>query len=563
MSVLLNEAFLFGLFGGLGLFLYGMKIMSEGLQKLAGERMRKILAALTNNRIMGTLVGIGVTTIIQSSSATTVMVVGFVNAGLMNLMQAIGVVLGANIGTTVTAQIIAFKITKYALPAIGFGVMLMLFCRKKRTYSYVGEALLGFGMLFFGLTIMRDAFDPFKTSEQFRQFFLLIGDNLLLGVLVGAIMTVIVQSSTAVIAITLALASSGLLTFESSVALILGENIGTTVTANLAALGTNLAARRTALAHFLFNVIGVAYMLVLFPVFLQIITAITPGDPNLILQTQAQADAFGMRVGDNPYIARHIANTHTLFNIINTLIFLPIIGILAKLTTILIRGKDEISEYHLKYIDTRVLNTPPIALGQARSETRRMGQICLEMVDETTLYLKEPNEKRLEGLIKKEEMVDLLQRDITNFLVALSQQPISSQTSKDIASLMHMVNDFERIGDYCEKIWLLAQRKQQQKIIFSEIADNDIADMAQKTRDFLTLIVSALERNDVSVMDKAEFMERAINQTEETYRNGHIARLNTGECAVQPGLIFIDMLHSFEKIGDHTFNVTKALVGRK
>ncbi|WP_305045623.1 Na/Pi cotransporter family protein [Geoalkalibacter sp.] len=563
MSILLNEAFLFGLFGGLGLFLYGMKIMSEGLQKLAGERMRKILAALTNNRIMGTLVGIGVTTIIQSSSATTVMVVGFVNAGLMNLMQAIGVVLGANIGTTVTAQIIAFKITKYALPAIGFGVMLKLFCRKNRTYSYVGEALLGFGMLFFGLAIMRDAFDPFKTSEQFRNFFLLIGDNLLLGVLVGTIMTVIVQSSTAVIAITLALATSGLISFEASVALILGENIGTTVTANLAALGTNLAARRTALAHFLFNFIGVAYMLVLFPVFLQVITAITPGDPNLILQTQAQADAFGMRVGDNPYIARHIANTHTLFNVINTLIFLPIVGLLAKLTTVIIRGKDEVAEYHLKYIDTRVLNTPPIALGQARSETRRMGQICLEMVEETTLYLKDPNEKRLDTLVKKEEMVDLLQRDITNFLVALSQQPISSQTSKDIASLMHMVNDFERIGDYCEKIWLLAQRKQQQKIIFSEIADNDIADMAQKARDFLALIVSALDRGDVSVMEKAEFMERTINQTEETYRNGHIARLNTGECAVQPGLVFIDMLHSFEKIGDHTFNVTKALVGRK
>ncbi|MDO3379941.1 Na/Pi cotransporter family protein [Geoalkalibacter halelectricus] len=565
LSVLLDQTFIFKLVGGLGLFLFGMKIMSEGLQKLAGDRMRKILAALTNNRFMGTLVGIGVTTIIQSSSATTVMVVGFVNAGLMNLTQAIGVVLGANIGTTVTAQIIAFPITKYALPAIGIGVFLRLFCRKKRERAYFGEALLGFGLLFFGLTIMREAFDPLRTSEEFRNFFLLIGDNLLLGVLIGAIMTMIVQSSTAVIAITLALASSGLLTFEASVALILGENIGTTITANLAAVGTNLAARRTALAHFLFNAIGVAYMLVLFPAFLQVISAITPGDADFVLQTQAQADAFGqgLREGDKPYIARHIANTHTLFNIINTLIFLPLVGILAKLTTVIIRGEDALQEFHLKYIDTRVLNTPPIALGQARSETKRMGQICLEMVEETTEFLRDNDRKHIETLEKKEEIVDLLQKEVTNFLVALSQQSVSSQMHKEIASLMHMVNDLERIGDYCEKIWLLGLRKQDQKIVFSDIADQEIADIAQKTREFLAFIISAVERGDTSVMEKAEFFEKAINKAEELYRNGHIARLNTGECAVLPGLVFIDMLHSFEKIGDHTFNVTKALVGRK
>jgi phosphate:Na+ symporter len=247
MSVLFSQTVIFGLFGGLGLFLFGMKIMSEGLQKVAGDRMRQILAALTNNRIIGTLVGLGVTTIIQSSSATTVMVVGFVNAGLMSLVQAIGVVLGANIGTTVTAQIIAFKITKFALPAIGLGTGLKLFSRNKR-WMYIGEVILGFGILFFGMQIMKDAFGPVKGSEELRNLLLLIGDNHLLGVLVGAIMTVIVQSSSASIGITLALASSGLLTFEASVAIILGENIGTTVTANLAAIGTNLAARRTALA---------------------------------------------------------------------------------------------------------------------------------------------------------------------------------------------------------------------------------------------------------------------------------------------------------------------------
>jgi phosphate:Na+ symporter len=562
MSVLFSQTVIFGLFGGLGLFLFGMKIMSEGLQKVAGDRMRQILAALTNNRIIGTLVGLGVTTIIQSSSATTVMVVGFVNAGLMSLVQAIGVVLGANIGTTVTAQIIAFKITKFALPAIGLGTGLKLFSRNKR-WMYIGEVILGFGILFFGMQIMKDAFGPVKGSEELRNLLLLIGDNHLLGVLVGAIMTVIVQSSSASIGITLALASSGLLTFEASVAIILGENIGTTVTANLAAIGTNLAARRTALAHFLFNVIGVTYMLILFPLFIKIVTAITPGEPDFIIQTQQQATSLAAAIGDKPYIARHIANTHTLFNVLNVLIFLPLVGVLAKLTTLVIRGKEEEMEFHLKYIDNRVLNTPPIALGQARAETKRMAQLSLDMVDDTVLFLMDGDEKRIKPLEKKEEMVDILQKEITDFLVALSQKSITPETSKDIASMMHMVNDLERVGDHCENLWQLGLRKKSQKVIFSETALVEIKELSDKTREFLAFVISALERRDATIAQKADYMEEAIDQMEAVLRNNHITRLNTGECAVLPGLIFIDMLHNFEKIGDHTHNVSKAIVGAK
>ncbi|MFA5517505.1 MAG: Na/Pi cotransporter family protein [Desulfuromonadales bacterium] len=562
MSVFFSQSLLFGLIGGLGLFLFGMKIMSEGLQKIAGDRMRQILAALTKNRVIGTLVGLGVTTVVQSSSATTVMVVGFVNAGLMSLVQSIGVILGANIGTTVTAQLIAFKITQYALPAIGIGAGLKLFSRSKK-WMYVGEILLGFGILFFGLSTMKDAFDPIKGSEAFRNFFLLIGDNLLLGVLIGAILTVLVQSSSATIGLTLALATSGLLTFEASVALILGENIGTTITANLAAIGTNLAARRTALAHFLFNFIGVAYMLVFFPFFLQIITAITPGNPEFLVQTQQQAASLGASIGDKPFIARHIANTHTLFNIINTIVFLPLVGLLAKLTTYLIRGKDEDIEFHLQHIDNRVLNTPPIALGQARAETRRMAQICLEMLDETILFMQDMDEKRIALLEKKEDAVDRLQREITDFLVALSQKSITQETSKDIASMMHMVNDLERVGDHCENLWRLTLRRKSQKVIFSEIADNEISELGGKTREFLFFVIGALERQDKTIKQKSHDMEEGIDQLEAQLRNNHIGRLNTGECGVQQGLIYIDMLHNFEKIGDHTYNVTKAIIGVK
>lgn len=562
LDILLNQKLVFGLVGGLGLFLFGMKIMSEGLQKVAGDRMRKILGALTNNRVVGTLVGLAVTAIIQSSSATTVMVVGFVNAGLMSLVQSIGVILGANIGTTVTAQLIAFKITKYALPAIGLGAGLKLFA-SSRKWVYIGEILLGFGILFFGLQIMEQSFAPLKTSQEFRDIFLMVGDHPLLGVLIGALLTMLVQSSSATIGITIALACTGLISFQASVALVLGENIGTTITANLAAIGTNLAARRTAFAHFLFNFLGVAYMLILMPVFIKFVNSMTPGDADFIIQTQQQASILGGAIGDKPYIARHIANVHSMFNIVNTIIFLPIVGLLAKLTTVIIRGKDEEMEFHLKYIDNRVLNTPPIALGQAKAETRRMGTLALENLEETLLFLKDGNEKRIPVLEQKEELIDLLQKEIINFMVALSQKSISSDTSREIASMMHMVNDLERVGDHCENLWRLGHKKNIQKAGFSDTGEIELVQIGESTRDFLEFVLAGLAREDKTILEKARHMEDNVDLLEETMRNNHISRLNTGECSVMPGLVFIDMLHNFEKIGDHTYNVAQAVVGEK
>jgi phosphate:Na+ symporter len=535
-----------------------MKIMSEGLQKVAGDRMRKILAALTNNRFIGTFVGLAVTAIIQSSSATTVMVVGFVNAGLMSLTQSIGVVLGANIGTTVTAQLLAFKITQFALPAIGLGTGLKLFSTSKR-WSYIGEILLGFGILFFGLATMKEAFEPLKSSVEFQNFFLRVGDNHLLAILLGALLTVIVQSSSATIGITLALATAGLLSFEASVALILGENIGTTITANLAAIGTNRAARRTALAHFLFNFIGVAYMVLLFPLFIHFIDRITPGDADFVVNSQAVAQQMGVALGDKPFIARHIANTHTFFNIVNTLIFLPLVGWLARLTTVIIPGREEAAEFHLKYIDNRVLNTPPIAFGQARSETRRMAQLTLEMFDDTVSMFHNLDEKRLGVLEKKEETVDRLQKEITDFLVALSQQSITRKMSEDVAWMMHMANDLERIGDHCENLWKLFLRQKDQKIVFSENAVLELLELTGKIREFFSFAIDALEREDTSIGPKSTYLAGVIHDLDEDLRVNHIGRLNTGECSVNQGLLFIDMLHHFAKIGDHIFNVTKAI----
>jgi len=295
------------------------------------------------------------------------------------------------------------------------------------------------------------------------------------------------------------------------------------------------------------------------------ISSITPGDADFVLQSQQDVDALGggMSIGDKPYIARHIANTHTMFNIVNTIIFLPLVGILAKLTTFLIRGREEEMEFHLKYLDNRVLNTPPIALGQARSETKRMAQVSLEIFDETMLFLKDDDPKRISGLEKKEELIDLLQKEITDFLVALSQKSISQETSKEIASMMHMVNDLERVGDHCENLWQLGMRKRDQKVIFSEIAMGELDELSKTTRDFLSFAIESFEKGDATIMPRAEVMEEEIDQQERVLRNNHINRLNTGECGVLPGLIFIDMLHNFEKIGDHTYNVSEAICGEK
>ncbi len=356
-----------GVAGGLGLFLYGMKLMSEGLQKVAGNKLRAFLEKLTANRVVGTMAGASVTAVLQSSSATTVMVVGFVNAGLMDLMQALSVVLGANVGTTITAQLIAFKVGALAKPAIGLGVFMRLFIKDKKI-QYYGEVILGFGLLFTGLALMKGSFVPLKHSEPFRQAFIYFSGNPLLAVLAGALLTVIVQSSSATIGITIALATTGLIDFYAACAFVLGENIGTTITANIAAIGTNATARRAAFGHFLINILGVAYMLLFLKLFMVGVDFLTPGDPNFI-------NSEGIR----PDIDRHIANLHTGFNIANMIIFLPVLHILAKICEKIIKGTDE-KQYRLLYLDDRLIDTPSFAVSQALKEIERMAGISIEML---------------------------------------------------------------------------------------------------------------------------------------------------------------------------------------
>jgi phosphate:Na+ symporter len=556
----INQPLLFGLIGGLGLLLFGMKIMSEALQKIAGDHLRRLFATLTNNRLMGIFTGAAVTAIVQSSNATAVMVVGFVNAGLMSIAQALGVLLGANIGTTVTAQLLAFDVGHYALPAIGVGSGLKLLCSNRR-WSQFGEIVLGLGILFFGLTIMKGAFVPIKDNASLHEFLLLISQNQLFAVALGALLTVLIQSSSVTIGLTLVLAGNGLLPFDLCIVLILGENIGTACSANIASLKTNLAARRAALAHLLFNLVGVAYILLCFPYFLHLVDFLTPGDPEFVLNTPQLAAQFGAALGDKPFIARHIANSHTLFNLINALVFLPLLSWVARFTTLLIKGRLTAESFHLQYLDSRVLNTPILAISQAQLETLRMAHLGLRVFDQTLLLLPGYKEDQVSRLRSEENSLDMMQREITEFLVKLSQQSITREVSRQAAGLMHIVNDLERLGDHCEDLRRLFVARIDRQIEFSEAAIEELEDITTRTREFLFLAVSAIDDETESLNMEGEGRAAAIFELEEDLRNNHIHRLSTGECSTAQGLLFIDILHHVGKIGEHVGNISRGIRG--
>lgn len=546
--------------GGLGMFLFGMKLMSEGLQKVAGDRLRSFLEMVSANRLIGALVGMGVTAVVQSSSLTTVTVVGFVNAGLMNLSQAVGLILGANVGTTVTAQIIAFQVTNLALAGMFFGMILKVFSRRRK-WQYVGEVILGLGLLFYGMEIMKNGFKPLRTHPEFIQFFTSFDatdlGGILLCVLTGTVLTMILQSSSATIGITIALASQGLLNLPGSVALILGDNIGTTITAQLAAIGSNLTAKRAARAHALFNILGVAYMVLLFHPFIGLVEWVTSlmhvGPPELVLNNE------------KPNIARYIANAHTLFNVVNAVIFLFLLPFLIKVTIKLTPGRDE--EKFLddlgrtRYLDSKFIDNPSVALAEAHDETVRMGQIAQQMFDDVTNVLFNRKLQPLTRWRRSEDALDRLQRQITDFLVQVSQSSITEMESRELASLLRMVNNIERIGDSVENLAELIEEMIENNLNLTDDGVNDYREIRRKVEDFLELIVRSMLERDRDVMEMARQMEDNIDEMRERMRDNHVNRLRNGICTVDPGLVFVDMLNNFEKIGDYCFNIAQAVAG--
>lgn len=527
---------LFGIFGGLGLFIFGIFIMGEGLQKLAGDKIRTILGKLTNKSLMGLGVGAGVTSLIQSSSATTVLVVGFVNAGLMTLMQAVGVIFGANIGTTITGQLIAFKLTKYALPILGVGSFIYLFSKRKKTKD-LGETIFGFGALFLGLSIMGAAVKPLGDSVFAQTLFVNFSQNPLLGILAGALMTAVVQSSSVTTGIVITLGLSNLITLNAAIPLILGANIGTCVTAGLASIKTNISAKRAAAVHVIFNIVGAGIALLLMPIYLKIVT-FTSTD-----------------------IARQIANTHTLFNVVNAFIFLPFIPLFVVLIKKIIPGKDIEITRGPKYIERHLLTTPSIALSATLKEMRRMAKLTKDMINDAMEGFYENKRGSLEKVDQKERVVDDLQTAITNYLVELTQKDLSKEQSEKIPSLLHTVNDIERIGDHAENLVELAERKIDEKLVFSDHAIKELKQMHQKVNKMLDTTVTALKSESIEEAKKILKIEREINKMTLEFRDSHIRRLNRGKCKVLSGIVFLDIIMNFEKIGDHLNNVGQAVKG--
>ncbi|MDI3481287.1 MAG: phosphate:Na+ symporter [Tepidanaerobacteraceae bacterium] len=525
----------FTLFGGLGLFIYGMKLMGDGLEKAAGDRLKYLLELLTRNRLMGVLVGVLVTSIIQSSSATTVMVVGFVNAGLMDLMQAIGVIMGANIGTTMTAQLIAFKFTKIALPAIGIGVAVHLFAKHK-TQKSLGQVILGFGLLFFGMQTMEVALKPLAKMPEFISFMSNFGKTPLLGVAVGFLTTGLIQSSSATIGILQALADQGVVNISIALPILFGDNIGTCVTALLSSIGTNITARRAALLHLIFNTVGTIIFLLILPL-IQIVVIHTSSDP-----------------------VRQIANAHTIFNLTNTIIQLPFAILLVKLVTYLIPGKSDIVEKGSKYIDDRLLETPPIAIAQAKKEICRMGDLALETLEDTINIFLYYNEQKGSVAREKESAIDELARLTTRYLALLSRMPLSTDESKQVTYMINAINDMERVGDHAMNILELAEYKEEHRLFFSNEAFKELVQMSSKVSETFRMAIDAFLNGDKNTARKVIIKEEEIDSMESKLRTHHIKRLNEGTCNPSSGVIFLDIVNNLERVGDHAFNLASYIL---
>lgn len=540
---------IFFVIGGLGLFFFGMQTMSEGLKNIAGDRLKNILHMVTRVPLMGVLAGFFITGLLQSSSATTVMVIGFVNAGLIVLRQAISVIIGANVGTTVTAWLVSFisvlNITQYALPAVGIGFGIKVFAKTRKARSW-GQVIMGFGFIFMGLGFLKDAFEPLRQSQYVIDVFVRFGDNPILGVLVGMLVAMIIQSSSATIAIVQIMAFNGLISFPAAVTLMLGSDIGTTITAQLASIGANLDARRSAMAHTLFNVIGVCYMMVFVYTgwFVKGIEFIIPGEvtPRNVMF--------------------YIAVANTVFKLFNASLFLPFTKYLEKAVIWLIPKKKGSLEMSPQYLEKHLLNTPPIAIEQARKETVRMIGLASDSVSQAIKMFFEGDLSIQKQVLKIEQAVDNLQSAITQYLVELSQNDLNPEVSEELPVLIHSVNDIERIGDHAENIVEFAERKYEQRLCFSDEAINELKLMWNELSSMMIETEEALKKNDPMVAESVLGRERKINGFQETLKEAHVDRLNCGKCNIVSGILFMDLVDNMEKIGDHLTNVAQGVIGK-
>ena len=520
----------FGLVGGLALFLYGMSLLSHGLQKAAGDRLRSWIEKLTNNNVKGVGVGALVTAVVQSSSITTVTLVGLINAGLLSLEQAIPVIMGANIGTTVTAQLIAFKVGALALPiiAVGFGITAL---SKKSSYKYVGQVILGFGLLFLGMNTMGLGLKPLRSDPVVMEYLAMLGAHPVYGISVGAIFTGLIQSSSATSGLVIAMASEGVIDLPGAIALVLGANIGTCVTVLLASIGSTLSSKRAALAHVLFNVVGVALFFFIFGPFVSLISFTALDLP------------------------RQVANAHLIFNVSATLILLPFVGVLVFAVKKVLPGKEIKIDGGTKYLDKRTLNTPSLAIRQAEKEIERMANMALYAFDDSIKAFNLGDLSLVKVVEKREEMVDELDNAIEAFLVRITRRELSKQQAKRVAALIHSISDIERVSDHANNIGELAERKIRERLVFSDVALKEIGVMSRKCRACYGKSAKVLMNGDPALTQKVLALEKEIDALQSQFEQNNFERMNGKQCNAKSSVVFAEVIRNLERVSDHSRNI--------
>ena len=533
---------LISLIGGLGLFLYGISVMGEGLQKSTGPKLEKAIGLLTSSTIMGVLVGTVVTGIIQSSGATTVMVVGFVSAGIMSLYQAIGVIMGANIGTTVTAQLVSFDVSILSSIALGIGIVLyMIGSKSKPMLKNISEILIGFAILFIGMRFMKEAVAPLSEYPIVKSILAKISTEPFIALIAGFLMTTILQSSSASMGILIALSSQGLMPLSGALPILYGDNIGSCTTSLLSSVGANKNAKRAATMHLCFNIIGtILFMIILNKPITWIVQYLNPNDS-----------------------ARQIANSHTLFNIVNVILLLPFSKFIVKLAMLIIPDKDDEEKESttiIKYLDDRMLETPAIAYGNIIRESLRMGKKAKDGFTSATNALINKSQKQINETFEKEKVINEQQKRIIDYLIKLSNRSLDDNMRKSLDLLFHTINDIERIGDLSENIAELAENAIKNNVKFSERALDEIKEIYNKTLESYDLSLEAMKQNDMSIANNAIELEEDVDELDKAYRNEHMKRLNQHLCSIDSGIIYLDLLTNIERISDHSASIAKRVI---
>jgi phosphate:Na+ symporter len=538
-----------------------MKNMSEGMQAVAGTRMRKLINAITNNRLIACGVGIAITSLIQSSSVTTVMVVGMVNAGIMNLVQSIGVILGADIGTTITGWILVLQIAKYGLPMMGFSALFYLFSKNERI-RYTAMMLLGLGMVFFGLQLMKEGFYPLRDMPEFLAWFSKFQPDTYFGVLrcclVGTIITAVVQSSSATLGITMGLVGTGVISFETAVALVLGENIGTTITACLASLGASTNAKRAALAHVIIKVIGIAWITAIFPFYINLVKSVIGAD---MIPTAQLVNGNSTFI----YAMRGIAISHTGFNVANVLIFLPFTNILARFLPSILPDKGYKEIPKLKFLDVRMLDAPAVGIQQSKKEILIMSEGIIKMLDylRTIMEKNIPDEKTEGKIFHREEVLDVIQKEIVEFLSNLLSGNVPHHVMNDGRIQLRMADEYESISDYIANILKLNLKIRKINQQMSEFSKNEILELHDRVSTYIRFINESVKEENKEILSKANTKGDAITHFIKECRTKHLQRVGTEHTSALKSLIFTDMLNSYRRIKDHALNIAETLAGEK